>query len=140
VKPPGSVHLPPRFQDTSGTLNRRMTKVYRTLLTSSSGLLAVSGSRTEVQSLVAGEKERSKPFLTLALDGSEWSTSRPACFTPRERAPGTHGIEGWVGLVGGGEEKNSQPPPGIEPYNPDPPSRSLVAIPTELSRLTLRRN
>jgi hypothetical protein len=28
----------------------------------------------------------------------------------------------------GGEEKNSQPPPGIEPQN-------LVAIPTELSRL-----
>jgi hypothetical protein len=24
----------------------------------------------------------------------------------------------------GGEEKNSQPPPGIEPYNPDRPARS----------------
>jgi hypothetical protein len=35
----------------------------------------------------------------------------------------------------GGEEKNSQPPPGIEPSNPDRPARSLVAIPTELSRL-----
>jgi hypothetical protein len=35
----------------------------------------------------------------------------------------------------GGEEKNSQPPPGIETLSPDYPSRSLVAIPTELSRL-----
>jgi hypothetical protein len=35
----------------------------------------------------------------------------------------------------GGEEKNSQLPPGIEPYNPDRPARSLVTIPTELSKL-----
>jgi hypothetical protein len=35
----------------------------------------------------------------------------------------------------GGEEKNSQPSPGIEPENPDHPSRILVAIPAELSRL-----
>jgi hypothetical protein len=34
----------------------------------------------------------------------------------------------------GGEQKNSQPPPGIEPWNPDRPHLSLVAIPTELSR------
>jgi hypothetical protein len=27
----------------------------------------------------------------------------------------------------GGEEKNSQPPPGIEHYDPDRPARSLVA-------------
>jgi hypothetical protein len=36
-------------------------------------------------------------FLTSALDGGEWSTSRPGRFTPRERAPGTHWIGGWVG-------------------------------------------
>jgi hypothetical protein len=35
-------------------------------------------------------------FLTLALDGGEWSASHPGRFTPRERAPGTHGIGGWV--------------------------------------------
>jgi hypothetical protein len=34
--------------------------------------------------------------LTSALDGGEWSASRPGRFTPRERAPGTHWIEGWV--------------------------------------------
>jgi hypothetical protein len=34
--------------------------------------------------------------LTSALDGGEWSASRPGCFTPRERAPDTHLIEGWV--------------------------------------------
>jgi hypothetical protein len=35
--------------------------------------------------------------LTSALDGGEWSASRPGRFTPGERAPGTHWIGGWVG-------------------------------------------
>jgi hypothetical protein len=35
--------------------------------------------------------------LTSALDGGEWSASRPGRFTPRERAPGTDWIGGWVG-------------------------------------------
>jgi hypothetical protein len=34
--------------------------------------------------------------LTSALDGGEWSASRPGRFTPRERAPSTHWIGGWV--------------------------------------------
>jgi hypothetical protein len=37
------------------------------------------------------------PFLTSALDGGEWSVSRPGRFTLGERAPGTHWIECWVG-------------------------------------------
>jgi hypothetical protein len=40
-------------------------------------------------------------FLASALDGGEWSASRPGHFTPRERAPGTHRIGGWVGLRAG---------------------------------------
>jgi hypothetical protein len=36
-------------------------------------------------------------LLTSALDGGEWSASRPGRFTPRERAPSTHWIGGWVG-------------------------------------------
>jgi hypothetical protein len=35
--------------------------------------------------------------LISALDGGEWSASRPGRFTPSERAPGTHCIRGWVG-------------------------------------------
>jgi hypothetical protein len=31
-----------------------------------------------------------------ALDGGEWSTSSPGRFTPRETAPGTHRLGGWV--------------------------------------------
>jgi hypothetical protein len=57
-------------------------------------------------------------YLTLALDGGDWSASRPGYFTLRERAPGTHWIGGWVGpraILDMGEDKNSQPPPGIEP-------------------------
>jgi hypothetical protein len=35
--------------------------------------------------------------FTSALDGGEWSASRPGRFTPRERASSTHWIGGWVG-------------------------------------------
>jgi hypothetical protein len=35
--------------------------------------------------------------LTSALDGGEWSASLPCHFTPKEIAPGTHWIGGWVG-------------------------------------------
>jgi hypothetical protein len=35
--------------------------------------------------------------LTSALDGGEWSASRPGRFTTSERALGTHWIGGWVG-------------------------------------------
>jgi hypothetical protein len=33
------------------------------------------------------------PFVTAALDGADWSPSGSGCFTPEERAPGTH----WIG-------------------------------------------
>jgi hypothetical protein len=36
------------------------------------------------------------PFLTSEIDGGEWSVSHPGYFTLREKAPGTHCIEGWV--------------------------------------------
>jgi hypothetical protein len=35
--------------------------------------------------------------LTSALDGGEWSASRPGRFIPGERDPCTHWIAGWVG-------------------------------------------
>jgi hypothetical protein len=40
-------------------------------------------------------------FLTSALIGGEWSTSRPGRFTPGEIAPRTHWIGGWVDLRAG---------------------------------------
>jgi hypothetical protein len=59
-------------------------------------------------------------FLTSALDGSKWSPLRPGCFTPRERAPGTHWIVDWVGPRTGLDEaekkkKKSLSLLGIEP-------------------------
>jgi hypothetical protein len=36
-------------------------------------------------------------FLTSAIDGGEWSASRPGHFTPGETAPGTHFIGGTAG-------------------------------------------
>jgi hypothetical protein len=35
--------------------------------------------------------------LTSALDGGEWSASRPSRFTPREGVPATRWIGGWLG-------------------------------------------
>jgi hypothetical protein len=35
--------------------------------------------------------------LTSALDGGEWLASHLSRFTPKERAPGTHWIGGWMG-------------------------------------------
>jgi hypothetical protein len=37
------------------------------------------------------------PFLALALDRGEWSSSRPGRFIPEETAPCTHCIGGWEG-------------------------------------------
>jgi hypothetical protein len=37
-------------------------------------------------------------YVFMALDGGEWSASHHGHFTPRESAPGTHWIGGWVGL------------------------------------------
>jgi len=58
-------------------------------------------------------------FLNFALDGGEWSASRPGRFTPEEKAPGTRWTAGWVNPQNrsgrGGEEKNSQRLPEIEP-------------------------
>jgi hypothetical protein len=36
-------------------------------------------------------------FLASALDGGEWSASRPGHFTPWEISSDTHWIGGWVG-------------------------------------------
>jgi hypothetical protein len=46
-----------------------------------------------------GEKRYSSySFSTSALDGGEWSASRPGrAFTPGESIPGTHCTGGWVG-------------------------------------------
>jgi hypothetical protein len=46
-----------------------------------------------------GEGYSSNPFLTSALDGSEWHT--PAVLYPQESTPSTHWIGGWVGLRAG---------------------------------------
>jgi hypothetical protein len=57
--------------------------------------------------------------LTSALDVGEWSASYPGRFTPRETVPCyllDRRLSRPQSRSGhGGEEKNSQPPPGIEP-------------------------
>jgi hypothetical protein len=43
-----------------------------------------------------GSRYITPAFLTSALDGGEWSASRPCRFPLWERVPGIHWIEGWV--------------------------------------------
>jgi hypothetical protein len=67
-------------------------------------------------------------FLTSALDGGDWSAPRPGRFTPKARVLGTHWVGGWVSRSGrGGEEKNSQPLPGIEPRIIQPVAQRYTA-------------
>jgi hypothetical protein len=61
-----------------------------------------------------------------ALDGGEWSASRPGrAFTPGERTAGTHCTGGWVGPRAGldTEARGKIPSPlsGIEPRSPGRP-------------------
>jgi hypothetical protein len=44
-----------------------------------------------------GVEVRLYAFLNSVLDGGEWSASHLGRFIPRERAPGSHWIGGWVG-------------------------------------------
>jgi hypothetical protein len=46
-----------------------------------------------------GEWRYSSTHSLTALDGGEWSASRPGHFTSKERVPGTHWIGGWVGSI-----------------------------------------
>jgi hypothetical protein len=77
-------------------------------------------------------------FLNSGLDGGEWSASLLGRFNPPgERTTGAHWIGGCVGprtsLDAVGEKKILIPCPES---NPGRPARSLLAIPTELSRLS----
>jgi hypothetical protein len=60
---------------------------------------------------VGGEGVQINAFLTSALDGSEWSASRPSHFNPVEVRLG------WLraGLGAVVKRKKSLPLPGIEP-------------------------
>jgi hypothetical protein len=66
--------------------------------------------------------------LTLGLDGSEWSASRPGRFNPRESAPDTHWIGGCVGTraVPDAVVKRKIPSPRRE-LNPRTPTIQPVA-------------
>jgi hypothetical protein len=47
------------------------------------------------------------PFFTSALDGDEWSVSRPGCFTPMEIVPGKIQPEKCPEILGLQEYNNS---------------------------------
>jgi hypothetical protein len=67
-------------------------------------------------------------FLTSALGEGEWLASWPSRFTPRERAPSTHWIGGWVAhrasLDTMLKRRVPTPLPGIEPRSSNHPACS----------------
>jgi hypothetical protein len=65
-------------------------------------------------------------IIDLGIVRGEWSPSRPGCFTPGERTPGTHRIGGWEGPRTGldGVERRKSCPSGTWTPNPRP-SHSL---------------
>jgi hypothetical protein len=68
---------------------------------------------------IGGVDYSSTHFLPSALDGGEWSASRTGRFTPQGKSPWyplDRSLGGPQSRSGrGGEQKNSQLPPGIEP-------------------------
>jgi hypothetical protein len=69
--------------------------------------------------------------------GSGDTAPRPGRFTPRERAPGTHWIRGWVGpraVLDAVVKRKFPAPTGNRTLEPRTYSPYLTAIPTELSR------
>jgi len=78
----------------------------------------------------------SDAFLTSALVEAEWSASRPGHFTHRERAPGSHLTEGWVGPRADPDAAAKRNNPCLCPeLKPGHPVRSSVTVLTELPRL-----
>jgi hypothetical protein len=71
-----------------------------------------------------GVEEKLHAFLTSALDGGEWSSSRPGRCKPGATHPGTHWIEDWVGpgagLGAAAKKIPSLPLPEIEPGSSSP--------------------
>jgi hypothetical protein len=78
-------------------------------------------------------------FLTSALDGGEWSASRPGRFTPGGKSlryPLERRLDGpqsWSERYG--DERNLLTLPGIKPWSLAHPARSLVTTLADISRL-----
>jgi hypothetical protein len=71
--------------------------------------------------------------MTSALDGGEWSDSRPSRFTPGERTPYAHWRGGWVGPGAGLDAVEHRK--SLDFVGNRTPAVQPRAIPTELSQL-----
>jgi hypothetical protein len=92
------------------------------------GRKVVPAPRTTTPWTRFGEwKYSSTHSLTSLLDGGKWSASRPGHFTPRERAPGTHWIGGWVSPRAAVDRVSIKVPSPRRESNPDHPIVQPVA-------------
>ena len=57
--------------------------------------------------------------MTAALEGGEWSASRPGRTLPPGKT-GTHFTGGWVGPRAGLDGRKISSPPGFDPGQPGP--------------------
>jgi hypothetical protein len=67
------------------------------VITGTIGIVTFINRTPRYEGLLEEWRYSSTHSLTPALDGGEWSASRPGRFTPKERAPDTHWIGSWVG-------------------------------------------
>jgi hypothetical protein len=97
-----------KLQEDSGTVHQRVLLVCARGIPSVILVLHTSKGKGKVKLSLCltkhhamktywGVEVQLHAFLTSALDGGEWSASRPGRFTPREKAPFTHWIGGSVG-------------------------------------------
>jgi hypothetical protein len=79
-------------------------------------------------------------FLASALDGGEWSTSRPSRFTPGERNPGIYCIGDWVSPRASLDtvEKRKIPSPRRESSPRTPIVQAVASSYTDYDIKTLR--
>jgi hypothetical protein len=72
------------------------------------------------------------PFLTSALEG-EWSASYPSYFTPKQKAPGTCQIEGWMVPRASPDMEEKQNILILRGIKPQQSCLKHIAVMTELS-------
>jgi hypothetical protein len=76
-----------------------LVKLYRTIFQYKDKVQVKSLCLTKQEGVLGEWRYSSTHYLTSALEGGERSASRPGRFTPKETAPGTHWIGGWVGIT-----------------------------------------
>jgi hypothetical protein len=98
----------------------------RNRLTGKSKVVSMLNQARRHEGVLREQRHSSTHSLTSALNGGDWSALRPGPFIPRERAPGTRCIGGYVGPRAGLDAVEKRKSPIIGPVE----NRTSVAQPS----------